>query len=87
MQPTTATRPAPLVSLAEFIARGELNRYMPGLPEPTPVTAESDRATAAAMTCGHCRRKTVSYRPFMALDGSGYRAYGRCRSCGHTVPL
>jgi hypothetical protein len=81
--------PAPLVCLGEFVARGELRDYMPGIPEPAPVVAEFDRAVAAAMVCAHCGLRTVSYRPFVRVRGDRveYRGFGRCRSCGHTEAL
>jgi hypothetical protein len=89
MQSPTTVSPAPLVCLGEFVARGELRDYMPGIPEPAPVVVELDRALAAYMECAHCGLRTVSYRPFVRQRGGrvDYRGYARCRTCGHTEVL
>lgn len=89
MQPTTAsTRPAPLITLGEILGRGDLRLYEPGLPDPEPVTAALHRTLAEQTTCAHCGVERCSFRAFYRTGTvTDYKAYARCRSCGHTVEL
>lgn len=89
MPPKTAnTRPAPLITLGEIVARGDLTLYEPGLPEPEPIPAALHRTIAEQMACAHCGERRVSFRPFRRVDArTHYKAFARCRDCGHTVEL
>lgn len=89
MQPQTATtRPAPLITLGEIIATGELQGYEPGAPDPMLPDAAMHARLVREMACPSCGEQKISWRPFIRVRGGhGYRGYGRCRTCGHTEAL
>lgn len=81
------TQPVPLdVAIAE--AGLDLAVYEPGIPEPAPPIAQADADEARKMVCPICRKRAMSYRPFVRIRGPHtYRGFARCRECGHTEAL
>ena len=56
---------------------------------PSAEVAAQDEATCQFLTCEHCRRPGLAYRPYFRpaarAGGRGYRALAVCTDCGVAI--
>lgn len=75
-----------IVRLHDLIVSGDLDDYHLGPPPGARASAvQIDRDVAATSVCVACGQHGQEYRAFHAVrpDLYSYRAFTRCRACGH----